>query len=116
MWNSVSVAVTVVVPPAPAAVPVAAVDGEDADDDWSAVGEVTDGEPAADDELDEQAASRLTVATAAGIANQAAPRRSRRLRVFFSAESTILSLLAAGGRIASIGTLVIRNRAAIGLA
>ncbi len=81
---------------------------------------MTGGEPvAADelDELDEQAASRLTAVTAAGIANQAAPWRSRRPLMFPGAEDTTFPLLAASGRIAPRlgGMPTLRSRLASGL-
>jgi hypothetical protein len=83
--NSVSVAVTVVAPPAAAADPGALADAADdeppAADDEPPAGVVADG-PLAVDEPDEQAASRLTAAPAAGIANQARWRRCRRPLVF----------------------------------
>jgi hypothetical protein len=82
MWNSVSVAVTVVAPPAAAADPGGLEDGDDAGADEPAAGVVADGELAAVDEPEEQAASRLTAAAATGIANQVKRRRCRRPLVF----------------------------------
>jgi hypothetical protein len=61
------VAITVVAPPAAADVPAL---GDD-DDGELAAGVVADGELAADDELDEQAASRLMAAAGASMAYRA---------------------------------------------